>query len=83
MMLRFPAILVVPSATAKWLSYFLETRRRGKTDWSGGYQMLFDTLRYVPYAWRHRQPMATKQLVRFKRLRNHPEPLMQLQPAMA
>jgi GT2 family glycosyltransferase len=81
MLLRFPAISVIPAVIAKWISFFFETHRRNKTDWAGAWRMAIDTLQYVPYALRHRQPMTTRQLVRFKQLRNHPIPLNQLVPA--
>jgi GT2 family glycosyltransferase len=82
MLLRFPIFSIVPCATAKWISYILESRRRGKTDWIGSIHMVVDTLRYVPYALRNRHPIAVKHLARYRRLRNFPEPLGEPQAAM-
>jgi GT2 family glycosyltransferase len=74
-LLRFPILMVVPCAVLKWLSFFVESRRRGKVDWSGSFQMLLDTLKFVPYAVRNRCPMPARILARYARLKNTPLPL--------
>jgi GT2 family glycosyltransferase len=83
MLLRFPLLWVVPSAAIKWASYFAESRQRGKTDWRGGLGMLADTLRFVPYAARHRRPMTGRQLLSYRQLKKAPIPLATLEPSHA
>jgi GT2 family glycosyltransferase len=73
-LLRFPLPVVVPWASARWMLFFYHSPRQiNKVDWTGGIKMLFETLRYVPYAATHRQPIRIKTIFRYRQLRNAPE----------
>lgn len=80
-LLRFPAIYVIPAASAKWLSFCVEAFRRDRADWSGGFSLALDTLKYLPHALRHRQPLTLRQIARVRQLHRHPQPLPEPPPA--
>lgn len=81
MLLRFPLFSVLPCATLKWLSYFVESRRRGENDWSGGLRMFMDTLAFVPHALGRRQPMRLRTLSRYRQLKLSPQPITEMEAA--
>jgi GT2 family glycosyltransferase len=80
MMLRFPAVCVIPFAVAKWLAFFRETQRRGKIDWVGAAWIFGHAVRFIPSALRHRTPMTLATLRQYRKLRNHPRPLKNAAP---
>jgi GT2 family glycosyltransferase len=73
-LLRFPLAVIAPWAAARWMLFFFASPRQiGRIDWAGGAEMLWDTLKYVPYAATHRQPVRIKTIRRYRQLRNAPE----------
>jgi glycosyltransferase involved in cell wall biosynthesis len=75
-MIRFPLVAIVPCIAWRWTMFVWSSRSLiGSTDWSGALWLITSTLGYLPYAVRNRSAISFKTMIRFRKLRNEPEPI--------